>query len=258
MNVKNVILLALVCAGIIAGYYLFSPSSSKQESNSFVVGMAAGYAPFVSINEQGEYEGFDIDCAKSLAATMNKKLVLKDLGSMPSLIIALEQGKVDAIIWGMSITQERLQKFAMVHYQGATIDSNPLVCAPSMSQSITSFADIKNITLCAEPASIQASLLEKYSIAYTPTDKVDDALLALTYGKADAAFVESAIAQKFKSRYPELTIIDIPLEQDDYVQGLGIMLKKTNNDTITAIQNAINQLKDNGTIKKYEQKWGIE
>jgi arginine transport system substrate-binding protein len=220
MNVKNVIFLALVSAGIIASYYLFSPGISKQESNSFVVGIAAGYAPFVSINEQGEYEGFDIDCAKSLAATMNKKLVFKDLGSMPSLIIALEQGKVDAIMWGMSITQERLQKFAMVHYQGTTIDSNPLICAPSMSQSIKSFADIKSITLCAEPSSIQASLLEKYNIPYTPTDKVDDALLALTYGKADAAFVEFAIAKKFKSRYPELIIIDIPLEQEDYIQGI--------------------------------------
>jgi ABC-type amino acid transport substrate-binding protein len=257
MNVKTVIIVTLLCVGIITRYYLFT-SPNKPTSDTFVVGMAAGYAPFVSVNEHGEYEGFDIDCAKALAATMNKTLILKDFGSMPSLIIALEQGTIDAIMWGMSITQDRLQRFAIVHYQGKTINSNPLIAAPSMTKPITSFADLKSLTICAEPASIQATLLEKYAIPYTPTDKVDDALLAIRYGKADAAFVERAIAQKFKSRYPELIIVDVPLEQEDYVQGVGIILKKTNASLLNNVKNAVDQLKNNGTIQEYESKWGIE
>lgn len=258
MSIKNVFLLALVCATIAASYYLTNQPSNKQELSCFVVGMAAGYAPWVSINDQGEYEGFDIDCAHAVAKTMGKQLVLKDLGSMPSLIIALEQGTIDAIMWGMSITHERLNKFAIVHYQGQALSSNPLICAPSMNSPILSVADIKNITVCAEPASIQAHILEKYGIPYTPTDKVDDALLAIRYGKTDAAFVELAIAQKFKARYPELTILNLPLATDDQVLGVGVIIKKTNTDLTNAVHNAVEQLKNNGTIKKLEAQWGIK
>src|SRR5207249_4261464 len=89
--------LILAVSGIIV-FKNISPSKSKIDA--LVIGTAAGYAPFVSINKQGEYEGFDIDVAQALTKKMGKKLVLKDLGSMTSLFMALEQGSIDAIIWG--------------------------------------------------------------------------------------------------------------------------------------------------------------
>lgn len=66
----------------------------RQKLDLFVVGTTGGYAPYVSLNEKGDYEDFDIDVANCLSKKLGRDLVLKDLGSMPGFMIALKQGKI--------------------------------------------------------------------------------------------------------------------------------------------------------------------
>lgn len=56
-------------------------SFSTVIANDLIVGTTSGYAPYVSINAEGEYEGFDIDVAKALADKLGRKLVIKDFGT---------------------------------------------------------------------------------------------------------------------------------------------------------------------------------
>ncbi len=259
MNIKMIIPSALLAIVSVGSLIFFNTSNvSQKDEKTFIVGTSAAYAPFVSINSQGEYEGFDIDIAHALAKHMGKKLVLKDLGSMTSLFTALDQGTIDAIIWGISITQERLQKVAMVHYQGAVTTSYPLIFWKEIPTGIRTMSDMQGKTVCVEPTSSQDAVLSAYtSVNKLPTEKVDDALLNLQYGKADAAFVEPAIAKKFKKKYPEIQILAIPLAPKDQVQGIGIVLKKNNTKLINQVQETVNTLKAKKVIADLEQKWDI-
>ena len=72
--------------------------ASNKEDAPFIVGTGSGYAPFVSLTNAGKIEGFDIDVAKEIALKLNHPLVLKDCGNMSSLMLALKQKKVNAII----------------------------------------------------------------------------------------------------------------------------------------------------------------
>lgn len=258
MKSTKFIVIAVVLLALAGAFFVFKKLQIKKDEHTFIVGTAAGYAPWVSVNEQGDYEGFDIDVATALAATMNKKLELKDLGSMASLFVALEQGTIDAIIWGLSITQERLERVAMIHYQGEPTTSYPLIFWQKIPAGITSINDMKGMTISVEPASAQQSVLNRYpSINQRITERVDDALLNIHYGKTDAAFVEQAIAKKFKEKYPEIMVLDVPLGPEDFVQGVGIVIKKDNTALIDHVRTAVNQLKADGTIAKLESKWRI-
>lgn len=256
MKKRLIGMIALLMIGI--GIYFFVQKSPIQDSSIFVVGTAAGYAPFVSVNPSGQYEGFDIDVAKAVANQLGKKLVIKDLGSMTSLFMALDQGVVDAIIWGISITQDRLAKVAMIHYQGSTVISYPLLFWKTIPANVQSLTDMQGKTVCIEPGSSQDGVLSQYSqIRTLQVDKIDDALLQLQYGKADAAFVEPAIAQKFKNKYPEIQSIDIPLALSDQVHGVGIVVKKDKETLIAELQQAVAVLKSNGIIEQFAQAWDI-
>ncbi len=259
MNFKTIMLTILLLILAITSFIFLKKSHIRQKnSDTFIVGTTAGYAPFVSINSQGEYEGFDIDISNVLAKEMNKKLTIKDLGSMTSLLTALEQGSIDAIIWGMSITQDRLKKVAMIHYQGETTTSYPLIFWQTIPTTIKSISDMQGKTICVEPASSQDAVLNKYSkINKLPVEKIDDALLNIQYGKADAALTEPAIAKKFKNKYPEIQILNVPLAQEDQVEGIGIVLKKENATLIDKIEQAVKNLKNSGIITQLEQKWDI-
>lgn len=256
MNFKIIITLGVITLGGLL--ILKKVNITQHDPNLFIVGTAAGYAPFVSINPQGEYEGFDIDVAHALAQQMGKKLILKDLGSMTSLFTALEQESIDVIIWGISITQDRLKKVAMIRYAGETTTAYQLIFWKTIPEKIQSISDMVGKTVCVEPTSAQDTVLTKYSfINKLPTEKVDDALLNIQYGKADAAFVEPAIAKKFKNKYPEIQILDIPLDSEDQVMGMGVVLKYNNAELTKQVEQAINLLKSQGTIRGLEEKWEI-
>lgn len=261
MNFKNSVSTLLIVLCAVIGGFVFSKKINppRQDTDTFVIGTAAGYAPFVSINAQGEYEGFDIDVAYALADQMGKTIILKDLGSMTSLFTALDQGSIDAIIWGISITQDRLKKVAMVQYQGEITKTYPLIFWKNIPTGVSSISDMNGKTICVEPASSQDSLLSKYPfITKLPIEKIDDALLNIQYEKADAALVEPAIAKKFKNKYPDIQILEVPLPLQDQVNGVGIAIKQDNTKLINEVQTAVDILKAEGVITQYEQKWEIE
>lgn len=177
---------------------------------------------------------------------------------MTSLFTALDQGSIDAIIWGLSITQDRLKKVAMIHYQGGVTSSYPLIFWKTIPQGTCTILDMKDKVICVEPTSSQDAVLSNFDfIKKLPIEKVDDALLNIQYGKADAAFVEPAIARKFKRKYQEIQVLDIPLAPVDQVQGVGIVVKKDKANLIKPIQEAVNALKARRIIEQLEQKWDI-
>ena len=253
--------LLLGCAFIIAtlGALTYRTTSSEPtDANTLTIGIAAGYAPFISINAQGEYEGFDIDVAKAVANALGKKLVFKDLGSMTPLLLSLNQGSIDAAMWALSITQDRLKKFTMIHYQGEDTLSYPLLFWKEIPTQVTTLADMNGMVICVEPTSSQSAVLAKYpDIIQLTTERIDEALLQLQYGKATAALVEPAIGKKFKAAYPEIQMLNVMLAPEDQVKGMGIALQKNNKLLAQALEQAITQLKENGTIASLEQKWGL-
>lgn len=97
----------------------FTPVFSQAETNGeFRVGMEAGYAPFnwsqktdahgaVPIQGNSSYAGgYDVQIAKKIADGLDKKLVIVQT-KWDGLAPALQSGKIDAIIAGMSPTAER-------------------------------------------------------------------------------------------------------------------------------------------------------
>lgn len=95
-----------------------SKEASTSESGTFKVGLEAGYAPFnwtqlndsnggVKIDGNAEYAGgYDVEIAKKIADGLGKKLVIVKT-EWDGLVPALTSGKIDAIVAGMSPTEER-------------------------------------------------------------------------------------------------------------------------------------------------------
>ena len=119
--------LSLVLSMVVIGATLLTgcgssktASTSASESNTFVVGLECGYAPFnwtqmddsngaVPIDGGSEYAGgYDIEIAKKIADGLGKELVVVKT-EWDGLVPALVSGKIDAIIAGMSPTEERKQ-----------------------------------------------------------------------------------------------------------------------------------------------------
>jgi arginine transport system substrate-binding protein len=240
--------------------FIFLFVTSGLAAKDFVVGTTSGYAPYVSLDESGNYVGFDIDIAKELSKRLNRTLVLKDFGSMPSLLLALKQKKVDAVIWAVSITEERKEKFAMIYYQGQKVNKMPVLFFKEMPQ-LRSIEDIqtKGLTVSVEAGSYQESCLEKSGISNLKrVDKVLDAILQIKYGKADLVCIDSSLVDKYIAQCPGLQVQWVALDPALQAMGNGICVEKTDTALISEIEQVVIDMQQDNTIALLEKKYALE
>ncbi len=234
--------------------------SPKQTTDTLTVGMFV-WAPFMTINPDGNYEGFDVDVAKELATRMNRKLVIQDLGSLAPCFIALEQNKIDLIISDLDITEQRLAKLDMIQYTGEKVTTFELVFWKNISNNVTCIEDLKTLpdaTVCAEAGSAQEKFLD--SIPYVtkkPMGSAMDMILDVKYGKSLAVILEPCIADRFKQQEPLLKTLPVPLPSTFQVYGTGIGVSKKRPTLKASTTKLIQDMKTDGTLPTLKKKWGL-
>ncbi|MBS0624294.1 MAG: transporter substrate-binding domain-containing protein [Verrucomicrobia bacterium] len=231
-------------------------------TDTLVVGTASGYAPYVSLNTAGCYEGFDIDVASLLAEKLNKSLVIKDFGTMPCLMLALKQKKVDVLIWAIDITKERLEKMAMIYYHGPKIVEMPLLfwqTIPSNISSLESLAEDPRCVIAVEAGTSQEGIFRSIpGLQLKYKDSIMDVILELKYGKCFTTTVDASILPRLTTLYPEINVLKVPLPKDEQILGHGICVNKDNKELIEQIQTAVDAMIANGDIANLEQKWQLK
>lgn len=239
----------------------FAESKETSQKEKLVVGTTSAYAPYVSLNEKGEYEGFDVDLAHLIAERMDKQLVLKDLGGMTSLLMALQKKKIDAIIWAMSITESRQKEMNMIYYQGEKTTEMPFIFWKEIPKGIEKIEDLEKIsgaTICVEAGSYQDSVLQKYpSLKTRFLDKVTDAIMEVKYGKALTATIDNSLVPRVGTQYPELKILNLPLPYSQQSLGYGVCIHKENQKLTDQVDKIIADLRSEGKIAELEKKWKI-
>lgn len=87
-----------------------------------VMGTNAEFAPFEFVDDNGTIVGYDIEIAKEIARKLGYKLVIENM-NFDSLIAALNSGKVDMVVAGMTANDERRQQvdFSDNYYDAAQV-----------------------------------------------------------------------------------------------------------------------------------------
>lgn len=234
---------------------------TQETQKPLIVGTTSGYAPYVSLNARGEYEGFDIDFANLLGEKLGRKILIKDFGSMPSLMMALKQDKADMLIWAISITKERQQKMEMVHYQGKGVDMTPFLFWGSIPEGVKSVGDLEKIsngTICVEAGSSQEDILKAFprlNLKYA--DKVVDVIMDLKYGKCLSTTIDPGLVAVYTEKYPQLKVAYLPIPEELKLYGNGVAISKKNKALADEVRKAVDELAQEGKIEDLEKKWNI-
>ncbi|GJM80462.1 ABC transporter substrate-binding protein [Paenibacillus sp. HMSSN-139] len=146
-------------------------SGSKDDDNTFKVGLEAGYAPFnwtqsddsnggVPIDGSAEFAGgYDVEIAKKIADGLGKKLVIVKT-EWDGLVPALTSGKIDAIIAGMSPTEERKKTidFSDNYYKSNLV---MVVKKGSSYEGATSIQDFSGAKITAQLNTFHYSVIDQ-------------------------------------------------------------------------------------------------
>jgi len=243
-----ILALALVSSGVLA-----------KNPNELRIGVEASYPPFESKSASGQLQGFDIDLGNAICAKLNTRCVWVE-NAFDGLIPALQARKFDAIDSSMNVTEERLRaiNFTSVMY------TVPLqLVARSNSGLLPTVESLKGKRVGV----LQGSIFEIYAKANWAGQGVDvrsyadqDQVYAdLAVGRLDAALQESQAALDGflkRSQGAGFAFAGGPVHDDKiFGQGIGIGVRKADTELKQQLDQAIAQLKADGTFDKIAKKY---
>lgn len=101
-------LTAFIAAGALLGGA--SAATAADDSETYVIGTDTTFAPFEFTSPDGDLVGIDMDLLRAIAEDQGFEVEIRQLG-FDAALQALQSNQVDAVMAGMSITDERQQIF---------------------------------------------------------------------------------------------------------------------------------------------------
>lgn len=101
-------LTAFVAVGALLGGA--SAATADTTGETYVIGTDTTFAPFEFTDPNGDLVGIDMDLLRAIAADQGFEVEIRQLG-FDAAVQALQANQVDAVMAGMSITDERTQTF---------------------------------------------------------------------------------------------------------------------------------------------------
>ena len=237
------------------------------------------YAPWNLTGPGGKLEGFEIDLANDLCNRMKVKceIVAQD---WDGIIPALQAKKYDAIMAGMSITDERKKVIEFTRSYANSPNgllvakSSPLAKMPGTGQALnlsTQTADaekaieatkamLKGKTVGVQGSTIHSAFADKYlkgtaEIREYKTTEAHD--LDLAAGRIDAVLADATalIGTIAKPEFKDYVIVGPSITGGMLGAGVGVGLRKDDADLKKMFDDAIAAAIADGTTKKLSDKW---
>jgi octopine/nopaline transport system substrate-binding protein len=242
------------------------------------IGTEGAYPPWNGTNAAGELEGAEIDLVRDLCARMNAEceLVAQD---WDGIIPALQNGKYDAIMAGMSITAERMevinfsQGYANEPASFSVLKSSSLAALGHSgkvnmdSLNATSeglLASLKS-TLNGTTVGVQGSTTHENfvkqvlgdSVTMKSYDTQENLELDLSIGRIDAALSDQGSMEKFmeSDNGKDIVFIGPGLGGGPFGEGVGVGLRKRDTDLLKIFNKAIDEARADGTLAEHFTKW---
>lgn len=217
--------------------------------NDGVLTMATNaYFPPYEYYEGSDIVGIDADIAQAIADKLGLELKIEDM-EFDSIITAVQTGKADMGLAGMTVTEERLQ----------TINFSDTYATGIQSVIVKEDSDIQTLDdLQGKKIGVQLSTTgDIYATDDYGAENVEqynkgaDAILALTQGKIDAVIIDNQPALSFVDSNEGLRILDTEYVQEEY----AACISKDNDALLEAVNGALAELKEDGTIQSILDKY---
>ena len=233
-------------------------ASAADAKKKLRVGTEGAYPPFNLVDKKGQVQGFDIDIARALCKEMGMDCEFK-VQDWDGLIPGLMAKKFDVIIASMSITDERKQKvdFSNKYYQ------TPARFVAKKGAGITvSKEGLKGKSVGVQRATIHENFVRDMfgdAVTVKAYATQDEANMDLVAGRVDlviadatvllGGFINTDAGKGFEFIGPSY------VDKKWFGDGVGIALRKGDNELRQKLNKAIDTIRANGVYQKINAKY---
>ncbi|MEK5230370.1 transporter substrate-binding domain-containing protein [Lysinibacillus sp. FSL K6-0232] len=260
MKNKLFMLMLILVIGVLAACGAKDTNESKSgadvedtgEKQVLKVGTSADYAPFeyVDAAKGEEIIGFDIDLINLIGEKIGAEMQMQDM-DFNSLVPALQAGKVDVVISGMTPNPEREE---VVDFSDKYNETEQVIIVKKDS-GIEKEADLAGKKIGVQTASIQENLGNEIAAKVGATvegrTRIPEIVQDMMSKRLDAGIVEGGVAKGYLKTNDELVAFPVEEQPEDFK---AIAVPK-GSDLKDKINQALKELAEEGKIQELEEKW---
>jgi octopine/nopaline transport system substrate-binding protein len=268
----------LIGIALVAGLVGLGPAGA-QAQKTVKIATEGAYEPWNFTGPGGQLQGFEIDLANDLCRRMNVKCEIS-AQDWDGLIPALQAGKFDAIMAGMSITDEREKAISFSRAyanapNGFVVEkSSALAKMPLTGERFDLGRDeaaamraieqikpaLKGKTIGVQGSTTHATFAERYLKGtaeireYKSTEAHD---LDLAAGRVDAILADSTALQGTlkKPEFKGYAMVGPNFNGGVLGRGVGAGVRKADTELKGQFDKAVQEAVADGTVKKLSEKW---
>lgn len=212
------------------------------------------YPPLESISDStNQPEGFEIDMMDAVAQKLGLQMEWLEPTKFDTIIPLIKQGgKADVGVSAFTITDERKDE---IDFTDSYLDSNQgLVTKADSANTTEESLNVAGKRIACQSGTTGEAWIEE-NLPNATVVPLDDAIQAMTgvqTGLYDACVADLPVVSYLcKQSYTDCKVaIQIPTGEQ-----YGIVVSKDNPGLTAAINQALQELKDDGTMDSLEQKW---
>ncbi|MGA1371438.1 MAG: ABC transporter permease subunit [Pseudomonadales bacterium] len=229
------------------------------ESGSVLrIGVSATREPFSFVDQAGRISGHDGDLARLLGARLGRPIEFTNV-RFDALIPALQSGKVDLLVTGMSATDERRKfvDFSDNYYQNKIVllarGEGPVAAAPATGLELRTAQDVAELTVGV----LQGSAHDTWAQVHFPKAKLSqflsyaDLLAAVEAGKVDAGLSDTESLMVALKDRPDL----VPLGESIFASDVGAGFRTDSADLRAEFDTFLATIKQDGTHADMAARW---
>ena len=225
-----------------------------KKNKKLVVAKSPDYPPFefmVSEGGKSKIVGADIDLAQKIADKLGVELELKAM-DFDALLPALQAGKVDMVITGMTPNEKRKKAvdFSDIYFKG----ENAVIVNAKDAGKFTSEDQLKKAKLGVQKGSTQETYVkDNLKVTnYKALVAVPDLIADMKNGNIDAVVLNSKVAGINVTKYDGIKVVEnLKLTSGGDEEAMAVAIKKGDNaDLIKLTNEVIKELQDSGEYDK--------
>ncbi|MDU4959375.1 MAG: amino acid ABC transporter substrate-binding protein [Sporomusaceae bacterium] len=242
----------LLLAAVVAVVALLAGCGGGQ-AKKIVVGLDDNFPPMGFRDEKNNIVGFDVDMAKEAAKRIGMTVEFKPI-DWNSKEAELNSKRVDILWNGLTITEKRKENILFTR----PYMENRQVVIVTAGSAVKSKADLAGKAVGVQDGSSSVDAVNKEAAilnSFKELKKYPDnvaALLDLKAGRLEAVVIDEIVGRYYIAKKPgEYAVLADHFGAEEY----GVGLRKDDQQLLTKLQKALDEMNQDGTAAKISQQW---
>jgi len=243
----------VLIAVVLMAFAAFTGCASESDESVLKVGLDDSYPPMEYRDDNNELVGFDVALAKEIGEKIGREVEFVST-AFDGIFQGLETESYDVIMSAVSITPDRLENYL---FSKPYLNNGQVIIVRPGDSSVKTPEDLAGQTVGVQLGTTADTAIEKYQediegIELTKYDEIIQTFTAMKAGYVDYIVVDYPVGIEYVSNDPEsFEISSAQLTNEP----IGVCLREEDTELKDEIDQAIEELRADGTLAEISQEW---